>query len=85
MAHRRFGRAGWNVGEVGLGMWGMGDWSAPAEMALRFILSNPATSTVIPGMRRRRNVESNISGSDVKALPRELLDELKKHRWERTP
>jgi aryl-alcohol dehydrogenase-like predicted oxidoreductase len=27
MNHRRFGRAGWMVSEIGYGMWGMGNWS----------------------------------------------------------
>jgi aryl-alcohol dehydrogenase-like predicted oxidoreductase len=27
MKYRRFGRAGWQVSEVGYGMWGMGGWS----------------------------------------------------------
>jgi aryl-alcohol dehydrogenase-like predicted oxidoreductase len=27
MRHRKFGRTGWQVGEVGYGMWGMGGWS----------------------------------------------------------
>ena len=27
MQTRRFGRTGWQVGEVGYGMWGMGDWT----------------------------------------------------------
>ena len=27
MRYRRFGRTGWEVGEVGYGMWGMGSWS----------------------------------------------------------
>ena len=27
MRYRRFGRAGWEVSEVGYGMWGMGGWS----------------------------------------------------------
>src|SRR5215831_1428232 len=25
--YRRFGRTGWQVGEIGYGMWGMGGWS----------------------------------------------------------
>src|SRR6267143_6987775 len=29
-----------------------------AQMALRFILNNPDVSTIIPGMRKRRNVEA---------------------------
>ncbi|MCA1576540.1 MAG: aldo/keto reductase [Acidobacteria bacterium] len=27
MRYRRFGRAGWEVGEIGYGMWGMAGWS----------------------------------------------------------
>jgi aryl-alcohol dehydrogenase-like predicted oxidoreductase len=55
------------------------------EMALRFILSNPAVSTIIPGMRRATHVRSNIAASDAGPLPKDLLAELRKHRWERTP
>ena len=55
------------------------------EMALRFILSNPYVATTIPGMRKIRNVESNMSVSDGKGLPENLLKELKNHRWDREP
>jgi aryl-alcohol dehydrogenase-like predicted oxidoreductase len=55
------------------------------EMALRFILSNPHVGTIIPGMRKIRHVEANIASSDGNALSKELLGELKKHRWDRTP
>lgn len=55
------------------------------EMALRFILSNPDVSTTIPGMRKLRNVEANMSVSDGKGLPENLLKELKNHRWDREP
>ena len=34
------------------------------EMALRFVLSEPTVSTVIPGMRSARNVERNVAVSD---------------------
>ena len=27
MKHRRFGRTGWQVSEIGYGMWGMGGWT----------------------------------------------------------
>jgi aryl-alcohol dehydrogenase-like predicted oxidoreductase len=27
MNYRRFGRTGWQVSEIGYGMWGMGEWS----------------------------------------------------------
>jgi aryl-alcohol dehydrogenase-like predicted oxidoreductase len=55
------------------------------EMALRFILSNPAVSTVIPGMRRTENVRANVAASDAGALPTELLGKLREHRWDRQP
>ncbi len=55
------------------------------EMALRFILSNPTVSTVIPGMRKLHHVEANIAASDAGPLPPELLAELRKHRWVRHP
>ena len=55
------------------------------EMALRFILSNPAVSTVIPGMRKLRNVESNVAASDGEGLPADLLARLREHRWDRQP
>jgi len=55
------------------------------EMAMRFILANPTVSTVIPGMRKVRNVERNIAASDGKALPGDLMNQLREHRWDRTP
>lgn len=54
------------------------------EMALRFILSNPDVSTVIPGMRKKRHVEANITCSKAVPLPDDLLYTLRRHRWERT-
>lgn len=56
-----------------------------AEMALRFILSNPLIHTTIPGMRKEKNVLANTAASDGKGLPANLLRELKAHRWDRTP
>ncbi len=55
------------------------------EMALRFILSNPAVSTTIAGMRKAEHVRQNIACSDAGGLDKTLLAELKKHRWDRTP
>jgi aryl-alcohol dehydrogenase-like predicted oxidoreductase len=54
------------------------------ELTLRHILHHPAVSTVIPGMRKLRHVEENIGASDGRPLPSGLLEELKKHRWERS-
>lgn len=56
-----------------------------AEFALRFILHNPTVSTIIPGMRKLKHVEANCAASDGVMLSSELLQELKQHRWERTP
>lgn len=56
-----------------------------AEMALRFILDNKDVSTIIPGMRKVSNVESNLAASDKGALPGPVHAELQKHRWDRTP
>jgi len=55
------------------------------EIALRFILSNPVVSTIIPGMRKSRHVESNIAASDAGALSPQLISTLREHRWVRTP
>jgi aryl-alcohol dehydrogenase-like predicted oxidoreductase len=55
------------------------------ELALRFILSNPIVSSIIPGMRKPSHVKSNIGASDAGPLPNELLDEMKRHRWVRKP
>ncbi|MEP6788503.1 MAG: aldo/keto reductase, partial [Acidobacteriota bacterium] len=59
------------------------DDSTMPEMTLRYILSHPAVSTIIPGMRKLNHVESNIAASDLGPLPVVLLDQLHAHRWER--
>lgn len=56
-----------------------------AEMALRFILCNNDVHTIIPGMRKVRNVNANIGTSDGKRLAESLHKKLKDHRWDRTP
>ena len=53
------------------------------EMAFRFILSNPDVSTTIPGMRKPEHVRQNLAYSDKGPLPVELIQELRKHRWDR--
>lgn len=58
-----------------------GETDTVAEAALRFCLSHPAVSTVIPGMRKIRNVESNISVSEKGPLPPATLAKLRKHAW----
>lgn len=55
------------------------------EMALRFILGDPRVSTVIPGMRSIPHVRANLAASDGGALPAELRERLRAHRWDREP
>ncbi|MFJ5925120.1 aldo/keto reductase [Kitasatospora sp. NPDC092948] len=54
-----------------------------AEAALRFVLSEPAVSTVIPGMRSVRNVERNAAVGDGVPLGERELKVLAGHRWDR--
>ena len=55
------------------------------QMALRFILSHPAVSTVIVGMRKLEHVRQNVAMSDAGPLDAALLRTLKAHRWDRKP
>ncbi len=53
------------------------------EVALRFCLSHPAVTTVIPGMRRVANAEANTAVSEKGPLPGETLQILRRHAWDR--
>jgi aryl-alcohol dehydrogenase-like predicted oxidoreductase len=52
-------------------------------LALRFVLADPAVSTIATGMRTVRNVERNAAVSDGTPLPAEVRAALAKHQWER--
>jgi len=54
-----------------------------AELALRYILSAPEVSSVIPGMRSVRNVERNVAVADGRGLDPGQVERLKAHRWVR--
>jgi aryl-alcohol dehydrogenase-like predicted oxidoreductase len=56
-----------------------------SEMALRFILGEPAVSTIIPGMRKTGHTRSNMETSDAGPLDPGLMEELERHRWDREP
>ena len=51
--------------------------------ALRFCLSNPAVSSVIPGMRKPAHVAGNTAASDAGPLPPAILEKVHRHRWVR--
>jgi len=55
------------------------------EMALRFVISNPDVTTVIPGMRRLASVRGNVAAERAGALDPALMKVLRAHRWDRTP
>lgn len=55
------------------------------EAALRFILSHPAVSTIIAGMRKDAHVRGNLALSDAGGLDANLVCRLRRHRWERKP
>lgn len=55
------------------------------ELAMRFILSEPTVSTIIPGMRKPEHVKINMDSSAKGPLPPDLLAKLRAHRWDRTP
>jgi aryl-alcohol dehydrogenase-like predicted oxidoreductase len=61
----------------------LGDGVDLPGTALRFCLSDPAVSAVIPGMRTVRHVEANAVLSAQGPLPRETLAVLKRHAWDR--
>jgi len=61
----------------------LGDRVSIPDTALRFCLSHPAVSSVIPGMRTRKHVESNAALSDAGTLDRDTLAILKRHAWDR--
>ena len=55
------------------------------EMSLRFILSHPAVSTVIIGMRKADHVRANLATSDAGPLDSAQIERLRPHRWDRKP
>jgi aryl-alcohol dehydrogenase-like predicted oxidoreductase len=52
-----------------------------AEAALRYVISFDAVTSVIPGMRKEKNLLANIASVKKGPLPAELLKELKTHKW----
>ena len=53
------------------------------ELALRFCLSSPEVSTVIPGMRRPAHVGQNAAASGKGRLSPRMLSRLEGHAWEK--
>ncbi|MFQ5802785.1 MAG: aldo/keto reductase [Candidatus Methylomirabilales bacterium] len=53
------------------------------KLALKFCLSHPAVSTVIPGMRRPEHVDENCAVPEAPTLTSDELTTLKSHAWPR--
>lgn len=54
-----------------------------AEAAMRFVLSEQLLSTLIPGMKNRKEVDTSIAYCDGNPFPKDLKDKLEKHIWVR--
>ena len=53
------------------------------SLVLRFCISHPAVSTVIPGMRTAEHVVSNAATVNQGELAKEMLQLVRQHRWVR--
>ena len=56
-----------------------------SDLALRFILSHPAVTTTIPGMRREQHVAANLQAGSADPLAADLIAALRAFRWDRRP
>jgi aryl-alcohol dehydrogenase-like predicted oxidoreductase len=54
-----------------------------AQLALRFVLSNPDVTTVIPGTRSLEHLAANLAAAEAGSLPPDLLAAVREHRWDR--
>jgi aryl-alcohol dehydrogenase-like predicted oxidoreductase len=54
-----------------------------AEAALRYTLSSPYVSTVIPGMLTREEIDMNVAYSDGRDFPADLIEQLAEYSWPR--
>ena len=61
------------------------DGGTLSDLALRFILANDDVDVVIPGMRKPQHVRANLAAGNAPPLSAALLEELRAHRWDRSP
>lgn len=77
----RLGRALAHADEIKRDLAGTG-YTLP-QAALKWVLAHPAVSVVIPGIRNVAQAEANCGVSDLPAMPRELVERLRRHNWRR--
>ena len=53
------------------------------QLALKYVLQNPAVSTVIPGIRNVYQAKANAAVSDLPDLSDDLMLRLQSHAWQR--
>jgi aryl-alcohol dehydrogenase-like predicted oxidoreductase len=58
-----------------------GETDTLAEAALRYLISFPEVTSVIPGMRREKNLLANVASVEKGPLPDKLMEKMKAHRW----
>lgn len=58
-----------------------GHASSMSEAALRYIISFNAVTTVIPGMRKEKNLVANINSINKGPFEKDLIEHLKIHKW----
>lgn len=72
-------KAQWaSAGRAFIGSIADRDGQSLAQIALRFCLSYPGVSTIIPGMLRPAEVEENAKASDFGPLPPDDLDSIRR-------
>lgn len=57
--------------------------SSMSDAALRFVISHDAVTSVIPGMRKEKNLLANLTSIKKGPLTPKLLEELKVHKWDK--
>jgi len=77
----RLGRALARTAEIQRDLEGSG-YTMP-QAALKWVLAHPAVSTVIPGIRNVAQADANCGVSDLPAMPKPLVEKLRRHNWRR--
>lgn len=52
-----------------------------ADVAIKFVLTHPAVSTVIPGIRSVEQAQWNVGACEKPDLSESLLERLRRHNW----
>ena len=53
------------------------------QAAIKWVLSHPAVSVVIPGIRTIAQADANCGVSDLPAMPQPLIEKLRRRNWRR--